>query len=239
MEEPSATGQERVLHGVYEHLRWVRDEQTTLYGMYVEKLQKVITVQLVLFAALAYGWNELGSLPKHGALPVVAIMLGVIAALALGYGFYIGVRLLGVTTGSVVGVKTLDSVVKSGNITRLSIDELWSDLSRNLATAIIEDRKRDHATRRKGPLLNCATIAGYIAVAVFVTVVSLGNYTGNLSSNGESDVSEEKPQTQQQPPAQVPQGTEEVSRPSVVEPTDSVQRSGLRPSVREPSDRVP
>lgn len=161
-----------VSEGVYAYVRWVREEQLTLYGVYLQKIHRLMTVQILLFAGMSYAISQAGW--AKGVNLFVLGGIGTIAALLLLRGFLLCIRGLGIGEVSVVGIAKLDEVVKKEETKNLRSADLHGDLSRNIMKTIAEDRTRADARKISGPVIADTTVKGAVLVAVFVVYAIVG-----------------------------------------------------------------
>lgn len=176
MAESTGADRERVTNGVYQHLRWVSEEEESIYRNYIDKVHKLVTVQLVLFAAISYGLSQVDwHVCRQSFFTSYVGGLGAVAAICLAVAFYCGIRCLEIREVSVIGVEKLHEVLKNKQIAMVTPDQLWGDLSQNVADGIIENRERAKKKAGFGVCLNIFTVIGFFLVAAFVVVASMGN----------------------------------------------------------------
>ncbi|UCE61145.1 MAG: hypothetical protein JSU63_05220 [Phycisphaerales bacterium] len=233
-----------VMKDVYEYARSIREEQSAFYGVYLQKIHRLMTVQILLFAGMSYassqaGWAKGGHMWALGGI-------GILGALLLFVGFVCCIRCLGIEDVSVLGIKRLDSAIKERKTERIRPADVRGQLSQNILQVIREDRKREDNRKRCGKVVNCTTISGSFFVAAFVLYAIVGNAIfernplteRNMSDqqNGSNNSSGDQSGGQDSKPSDAPQ-----DRPSLVEPSETSQRDAgpSQPKVAESTHTVP
>lgn len=251
-QEPTPEDRDAVAKAVYDHVRRTFEDEGHFYEVYLGKVHKAVTVQVTLFAGMAYAVGELDWIHEASIITIWVVgALASLGALSLIAGFICGLQCLGICETSVVGIKLLNDLVKDGKIAELRPDQLYGDLSQNLANAVIDerDRKQNHKLWNKG--LNRCTLAGFLFVAAFVGSVTIGKLVNPVNHEQQSggtimnDIGD--PSNSPQPEASgstqstASDGGSTPDRVSVVEQGETSQRDvgSTRPSVVEKSPTIP
>jgi len=180
---PSKEERRIVLKGVYDHLRWVRDEAGTFYDTYLQKIHRLMTVQVLLFAGMSFALSKIGWTKDAAAYHVwILAISGGLAGLSLLVGFIGCIQCLGITDVSVAGIAKLKEIVETERIKRMMPADLFGDLSQNIMQAVLEDRERGRKRKKWGPLINWATSIGAVLVAFFVSYAIIGSLAANWNA---------------------------------------------------------
>lgn len=170
----------------YDHLVLTRQIDDETYKVFVDKVDRILNKQLLVFVALGFGLTKIAWVSGNWWWPTIG--LGGLAGLALAMAFLIGLHTLRIGHSHVVGVSTLHcELLKKDQITQLSPAEFTKQLAQNLAETI--ERNRDEARRRDKlmPWLNRLTAFGYIFAAAFLAIVIVGSTItlGEIPNDGQ------------------------------------------------------
>lgn len=166
---------EQVMQAVYAHLRWVREERLAFRESLLQKVHRLMTFHMLLFAALAYGINEMEWVWEHsGWHMTIIVSVAGLAALSLLLAFFAGLMCCRVTEVSAIAVRVLADTIRDGQIRRVQLSDVHSDLSQNLGEAIRQDQERSSKQKKWGWFLNLWTFAGLVLTAAFITYTMVG-----------------------------------------------------------------
>ena len=107
---------------VYEYVQRARDEENAYHGVYVEKVHKLVTIHIVLFASMSYALGQLDWVRSvQSSWTAIIWVLAAGGAAGLLVAFVSGLRILSIAKVSVVGLTNLQSLVKGGQITEYGL----------------------------------------------------------------------------------------------------------------------
>ena len=237
---------------VYEHLSRLRDDDASFYSVYLQKIHRLMTVQVLLFASMSFALSQLEWTKGKTVLHVwILSFTAILGGFFLLYGFYYCIKCLGITDVQAVGVTTLNEALKAaGGVREIPPTVIYAELSRNLAGVIVHERQQVAKRRPWGPRVNYATQAAFVFVAIFVTYAIIGKVTTSVFAKSKEpkmpEESVEAPQSSEDAPVQDVQPAASVSdsseRPSLVEPPDVMQHARdpatERRTLVEPADLI-
>ena len=182
---PDANERASVASAAYDHLKWIREHEDSIYAVYVNKVQRIVTVHVLLFAVMGYGLSQLEWLYTSATwVWLTTVALGVGAAVFLLMGFWSGMSCLAIGETSVVGVKKLKQTTEQRTLTTdFSLESFYLDQSTNLSTAIIAERERNNRRQQIHKRLNRSTGIALALVALFVGTPIIGNTIHALNGN--------------------------------------------------------
>ncbi|MCH8151408.1 MAG: hypothetical protein IH830_03430 [Planctomycetes bacterium] len=211
---------------MHEHLQAVRDFDEAAYPIYLQKARFLMTVVMVIIASMSYAVTQISWAIKDTSSThlVVLIVFASLAALSLVAAFVCGVMCHHIRNTPVVGVNELEKSIRSSTVGCLRPEEVYKDLSENLAKAINDDRAIQKRRAHWAIGLNWTTFAGFLFGAIFISYAIIGNvlveHRGHDSNQEARLMAVEKEQPSQSPDSPPPPSAE---RPTLVEPTDYVQ----------------
>lgn len=246
MPEPAET-RLKTAQIAYDHLKSKRTDDEASVGLYFAKAERLMTSQVILFAAVSFALTRVGWATGEPGIQFWGLAVsGSIGVLSLAVGFLAGIQCIKIRDASTVNVELLQSLLKADSETgerrlfQMSPEELHADLAFNLANEINKNRRDRNKPRRRcwARVLNCATVVGFLCVAVFVAWAVVGGMiqpTGHFSKglvhmNGDQDsqAAQGDGPDQGASPSQGDQAPE--APPSAVEPSATEQKS-LAPDV--------
>lgn len=171
--EASPTEQKETSQALFNYLRWLRDEESAIETSYQEKINRFITLEIVLFVGISYAISQAGWARGMFIYPIVA--LGLLSTCLVFRGFYCCIRCMRIIDTSVMGVSRLKGLVEEGDIKRLTVADLNDDLSINTINAIQENRSRVNERRTLSLTANRAIICDTVAVGLLVLFSVGGN----------------------------------------------------------------
>jgi hypothetical protein len=220
---------------VYDHLRATLDRDERAHELYVLKARHLVGLTVALFAVVSFGLSKTAWALGSGHQDALFI-LAASAGSSLSVAFFAGLACLRIEYTPVVGVTTLRDSLKSGEIHKMTTQQVSLSLATNLAQAILDDR---HARKQRG--LRARLLNWFLAIGTVLTVVFIGYSLGgdaltalqppSTGSNTMSESPYESNQPSETPPQSAP----------LVEPSDHVQTSEPAPppaSLLEPSDII-
>jgi hypothetical protein len=232
-----------VAKAVYDHVRRARDDVDRYYEVYLGKVHKLMTVQVALFASMAYAVGQLDWIYRASGCAIWLVgTLASLGALSLAVGFASGLRCLEVGKTSVVGVKLLKKTLVERTIQEFPADQLYYDLSRNLLDGVIAERERSNTRDRWNGWLNRSTFLGFLLVAAFVGSAIVGNLVASVDENqrsGETAMNDPSETGKSQQPApggtSRPAASEGAPSPDPTSESGQAEDSQLRVSSAPPS----
>lgn len=158
------------LKGIYEHVTNIRNDELSFNSIYLQKIHKLMTVQVLLFASMSYASGQLEWIKENHIIHswILAITAG-LGGLCLIIGFYYCIKCLGIEKVSVIGVTKLEQFLSTGKIKEVPSTEVYLNLSENVAKSIKEQRERREKRSPWGPIVNKTTQIGFLFITVFVT----------------------------------------------------------------------
>lgn len=179
----SDESKQEVFKGVYDHLRMIREDESSSKSTLLQKIHWIMTAQVWLFASLSVASSQVEW--ASGTIHLrILVFFALVAGLSLAYGFYYCLSFLGIEEAPVLGVKELGKAVKSGDLEGLKPEELFGDLSQNVVDQINRDRANEAKRKTWGRRVNRSTRLGFIAAVLFL-VYAIGGQ--ELSSAGTKD----------------------------------------------------
>ena len=155
----------------YDHLKSKRADDEASNGVYLTKVHRMMTYQVVLFAAVAFAIKEAAWAEEQAGIHFwgLSICAG-LGVLLLARGFLYGIECMEICDASTASVKLLEKLLEDKTLLRKPPDELLAELGQNLAQEINENRgfKNQPKRRRLAKNLNRYTKAGFCFVALFV-----------------------------------------------------------------------
>lgn len=186
------------IKGVYDHLCRIRDDESSYNSVFLQKAHRLMTVQVWLFASMSFALSQLNWVRGQSAIYFwVIIATAIIGCLCLLVGFYYCIKCLGFEEVSVVGVTKLEEFIKDGNIIRVQITTMYSNLCENIVNVILEHREKTSKRKDWSQRVNKATLIGFIFVAIFVFVSIYGKVITSVSPSNEDITMPNQPTSNQ------------------------------------------
>lgn len=156
--------------------RQIERDDAALHS-YRGTVDKLMTLHVILFAAMAYGlqWIERGPRVTHLYLSIV-LFLGASAAAVLVFAFGIGLKCRGLQSREMAGSELLIRDLTHG----INLNKSPEAVCRGLALSMLKvssmwrGKQAEQTSRNKN--LNSLTIAGLILVALFLVVAIGGKF---------------------------------------------------------------
>lgn len=235
----------------YDHLKSKRADDEASTGVYLTRVHRMMTYQIVLVAAASFASKEVGWAEAQGGFQFWGLLIcGGLGLASLAIGFLYGIQCTIVRDASTTSVKLLEKILEDKTILVKPPDELLAELGSNLAQEMNENRGIRNTPKRKrhATNLNRFTIAGFGFVVLFVTWAVVGGKLvpnqhlskGNVQMYGDQDGQG----TQGTGPAEggaagqddgAPEGA-----PSAVEPSSTEQKTATPavPSAAEGTETI-
>lgn len=157
---------------VYDHLRATLERDDRGREMYVSKSKQMMAVAVGSAAALSFAVTKI-----EWAMGSFWIFILAPTACATGYciarAFVAGCLCIQIADAAVVRVDTLSKALNSHDIERRNAMDIYVDLSANVATAILDNRRILNSRKNRACVLNKFTLwgIGLTIVTVFFAVV--------------------------------------------------------------------
>lgn len=232
---------------VYEHLHRVFQLDEAAYEVFLEKVNRLMTVQGMVFAAMAFALTSLQDATLPGSVGWFLTTCGLVASLVLAAALYCAVKCQEPDDVPAVGVRLLEPLLAEDKLSQLNQDELYRDFSRNVVSVIMGRRDKEPVRRRWATRMKRLTLTGFVFGAIFValaigaTVLYPTKKEKPMPPKDSTGVSQTpaQPDTVPSPHAEPSPVSQAPPRPSVVEPPEMITRSNpTRPSVVEAYETV-